>query len=81
MEERTEVVGARFTPRERKVLAAEAKRQGMTESGYLRAAGMFMLCMDGNVEALKMTAEMVKSELLDRFAKMRSNVFKEPVSA
>ena len=38
---RTEIVSSKFTPEERSVLEAQAKKELMTVSDYIRAAVMF----------------------------------------
>lgn len=71
MSERTEVLSGRFTARERRIVEAEAKRQGMEIANYVRAAVMTSLVLDGNREAMRITAEMVH-ERLKRWVQERS---------
>ncbi len=42
--------------------ATIAKSQGLSPSDYVRAAVMFLAVMDGDVEALKITAESVRAK-------------------
>jgi serine kinase of HPr protein (carbohydrate metabolism regulator) len=63
MIDRTEVLSGRFTARERRIVEAECKRQGMDLAGYVRAAVMTSLVLDGNKEAMRITAEMVHERL------------------
>lgn len=63
MRDRTEVIAGRFTPRERKVIKAQAVKDGMTESEYVRASVMMALLLDGNLEAAQIAAGIVKGKL------------------
>lgn len=63
MKERTEVVSGRFTPRERKVIKAQAVKDGLTESEYVRSSVMMALLLDGNVEAAQIAADIIKGKL------------------
>lgn len=80
MRERTEVVGGRFTPRERKVIKAQAVKDGITESEYVRAAVMMTLLLDGNPEAAKITAEIMQRKF-KRWAQERFGLRGELVTA
>lgn len=62
MKERTEVVSGRFTPRERKVIKAQAVKDGLTESEYVRSAVMLALLLDGNVDAAQIAADIIKGK-------------------
>lgn len=63
MRERTEVMSGRFTPREKRAIEAQAKHDGMTPSEYVRAAVMTTMVLDGNVEAMKITGQLLREKL------------------
>lgn len=72
--ERNEVMAAKFTEREKRAIEAEAKKQGMAPSAYVRSAVMLMMCLDGNREALAMTATLVREGLLEKVAVLRGRL-------
>ncbi len=55
-EERTEVIGVRVSPRDRRVFEKAAKEADMTLSEFLRAAALTYMAMTLNPDALKMLA-------------------------
>jgi hypothetical protein len=61
--DRSEVLAGRFTRRERKAIEAEAGKQGFTVTEYIRSAVMVAMVMDGNVEAIKMTAALSREKI------------------
>jgi hypothetical protein len=63
MREKTEVMAGRFTPREKRAIEAQAKKDGLSPSEYVRAAVMTTMVLDGNVEAMKITAKMLRERL------------------
>lgn len=63
MRERTEVMSGRFTPRERKAIEGEAKKQGLDVATYVRSAVMASMVLDGNKEAMRITADLVHQRL------------------
>ena len=66
--ERTQVVAGKFTREEEHVIRAEAERQEMTVSEYVRAAVFMSLIMDGNTKAMKLAAGLAKTKLAQKFA-------------
>jgi hypothetical protein len=63
---RTEALAGKFTVRERKMIEAEAERQKMTASEYVRVAVMTTLVLDGNVDALKLLGGLMRDRLAEK---------------
>lgn len=71
MIERTEVAGVRMTVREKKCLEGAARNAGLTLSDYMRAGSMLMAMMDGNKEALAITADLTGSAFAEMVSTMK----------
>ena len=65
-EPRTETLAGKFTKRERAIMEAEAKRQKMTVTEYVRVQVMTGLVLDGNVEALKILGGLMRDKLTEK---------------
>lgn len=61
--ERTDTVSVRVSPREKACLEAAAEAAKLTVSDYIRAGAMLMALMDGNKEAVEITAGLGKERL------------------
>lgn len=70
VKERTEVLGGRFTPRERKIVVRVAKKNGMTESQYVRAAVLSSCVLDGDVEAMRVTGGYLVKHLAEKAGRL-----------
>lgn len=64
--ERSEVVGVRVSPREKRMFERLAKKNHMTVSDYLRAGAMLSAMFDGDKEAIAITAGLVKEKFGDQ---------------
>ena len=65
-EPRTETLAGKFTKCERQIIEAEAKRQKMTVTEYVRVQVMTGLVLDGNVEALKILGGLMRDKLTEK---------------
>lgn len=61
--ERTEVLTVRVSKREKALFEKAAKDSGLTVSDYMRSGAMICAMIDGQTEAVKITAELVKEKL------------------
>ena len=66
--ERTEFVAARVTKKEAAMVARIAKAQGLTVAEYTRGALFAAMVLDGDIEAMKHTAGIVRARLAERFS-------------
>lgn len=70
MKERTEVMAGRFSPRERKIVERVAKKNGMTESQYVRAAVLSACVLDGDGEAMRLLAGYLLTDLAKKAGRL-----------
>lgn len=65
-EARDQVLAYKATMEERRIIEAEAKKQGMSPSGYMRSAVLMTLVLDGNAKALALAGREVREQVVDR---------------
>ena len=56
-------MAGRFTPREKRAIEAQARKDGLAPSEYVRAAVMTTMVLDGNVEAMRITGQLLREKM------------------
>jgi hypothetical protein len=75
-ENRTERVQINLSVKEKAIIEHAASKSKMSFSDYLRAGGLMMALLDGNVDALKHTAGVIALVVKDRMGRISDHAVK-----
>lgn len=65
-EPRDQVMAYKVTREERRIIEAEAKKQGCSPAAYMRGAVLMTLVLDGNAQALVLAGREIREQVVDR---------------
>lgn len=65
-EARDQVMSYKATMEERRLIEAQAKKQGVSPGAYMRGAVLMSLCMDGQPEAFAIVVDEMRQTFVER---------------